>query len=157
MAMSEGFTLIEVVVAVALLGLILAASFGLLGIGLGSLGASREYTKAVILARQKLQQAALTNLKPGTADQGAEGGYRWNVDITPEENSKGNLPAQIFRLRAKISWTSGAKERGIEMITLSSSVDDSKLPAINPASADRPLDRQGLRALRLGSGGGSSR
>ncbi len=136
-ATEDGFTLLEVVVSVALLGLILGASFGLLGIGLGSLRTAQEYTRAVLLARQKLHQGSLVNLRPGSVDQGADGGYRWDLEVVPEEGGD-ELLARLFQLRVRVSWMSGAKERNLEMVTLLSSVGDAKLPdSVAPVAGDQ--------------------
>ncbi len=127
--MEDGFTLFEVVVAIALLGMILAAAFGLVGAGLGALHTSREYTRAVLLAKQKLYEISLAH--PGTMiqDQGVEGTMRWSTEVVPEERSPGNLPAEIFQLRVRISWPGRSKEKFLEMVTLATRVDEAKLAA----------------------------
>lgn len=122
-----GFTLFEVVVAIALLGLILAASFGLLGVGLRSMWASREYTWAVLLARQKLQEISLRTPEDGFADQGSDRAYLWSAEIMPEEHGGEELPAQLFQLRVRVSWAGRAKEKSVEMVTLAASFDEEKL------------------------------
>jgi len=124
-----GFTLFEVVVAVALLGMILAAAFGLMGAGLGALRTSREYTRAVLLAKQKLYEISLAKPEAGMQDQGSEGTLRWSTEVVPEERSGGELPAELLRLRVRISWPGRSKEKFVEMVTLGARVDEATLPS----------------------------
>lgn len=126
-----GFTLLEVVVAMALLGLVLTAAFGLLGGGLRSLKVSREYTRGVLMARQKLAEILLDDLAPGVVDGGSTGGYRWSAEVVPEGPDDAELPARLFKLRVRVSWPGRAQEKSVELVTLSAAVDEGRL--------DRPL------------------
>jgi len=128
-----GFTLFEVVVAIALLGLILGAAFGLLGVGLRSMRGAQEYTRAVLLAKQKLYQASLGTVEPGMADGGSEGELRWTTEVVPDDGSGGELLAQVFQLRVKVSWGGGrAREKFVEMVTLFHPVDEEEPAASAP-------------------------
>jgi len=134
----DGFTLFEVVVAVALLGMILAAAFGLVGAGLGALRTSREYTRAVLLAKQKLFESSLAQPEAGIQDQGSEGTLRWSTEVVSEDGRGGELPAELLRLRVKVSWAGRSKEKVVEMLSLAARIDDGKLPLVVVPGATIP-------------------
>ena len=129
-AAEAGFTLFEVVVAIALLGLILAASLGLFGIGLRSIRYSKEYTRAALLAKQKLQSASLSALEPGTRVEGSEGALRWSTESVPEESNASELPARLVEHRVRVFWQGAkAKEKCAQMTTPPAAGDSDKLAA----------------------------
>jgi general secretion pathway protein I len=140
-----GFTLFEVVVAIALLGLILATSFGLLGMGLRSMRAAREYTRAVLLARYKLQEISLRPPGLALADDGFEGDFRWSTEVIPQESGTEDGPAQLFRLRVRVSWAAKAKEKIVEMVSLSLLVDEERLPVLSSPKNSSPTLPGGVR------------
>lgn len=139
---ASGFTLLEVVVAVALLGIILAAGMELLAIGLRSAETSGDYSQAVILARQKIEGLSLQEPKPQVLD-GTLGGYRWSAEVAPEAQGAEGLPAQLFRVRVKVSWAGRGGEKGVELVSLRTALAGDKpsstVPAATlPARAGRP-------------------
>ena len=114
----KGFTLIEVLVAVAILGVGLTIIIELFSGGLRLGRASEEYTKAVNYARMKMEEIAV---KP-TISEGSEEGefdntFRWQVEVKkvnllPVENKPDfKPPAQFFQVQINIFWKSGSKER----------------------------------------------
>lgn len=133
-----GFTLFEVVVAVALLGMILAAAFGLVGAGLGALRASRENTRAVLLAKQKLYETSLAKLEATIQDQGSDGALHWRTEVVPEEPGAGDLPAELLRLRVRISWAGRSNDKIVEMVTLAARVDEARLPSVVVPGPTKP-------------------
>lgn len=150
---NPGFTLLEVVVAVALLGIVLATAFELLAIGLRSVKTSGDYTQAVLLARRKLDELSLQELKPGTVDgvfpstapstgsglrlRTGGGGYRWTAEIAPEGQDTEDLPARLFTLRVKVFWTGRGGEKSLELVTLRGAVEEEKLPSVVPSFPGR--------------------
>lgn len=126
-----GFTLLEVVVAIALLGIVLATALELLAVGLRSVKASGDYTQAVLLARRKLDELPLQELKPG-AFNGASDGYRWTAEIVPEGQETEDLPARLFTVRVKVFWAGRGGEKSLELITLRGVVEEEKLPSVVP-------------------------
>ena len=113
-----GFTLLEVVVAIALVGLGLAAGLELLGVGLRSVKASGDYTQAVLLARQKLGELSSHVLTPRVEDGNFGEAYRWTTEVAPEGQDVESLPVRLFRLRVKVSWAGKGGDKGVELVTL---------------------------------------
>src|SRR6056297_448503 len=82
---SRGFTLIEIMVSMALLAIVLVAVFRLFSQTMGTEGAVRFYTKAPLLARQKMAET----IAGMPAEQyGGSGGfedypeYGWEISVT---------------------------------------------------------------------------
>jgi len=117
-AIQRGFTLLEVVVAVALVGLGLAAALEILAVGLRSARASGDYTQAVLLARQKLGELSSQMLTSRVEDGSFGEVYRWTAEVTPEDTDVEGLPVRLFRLRVKVSWVGKGGDKGVELVTL---------------------------------------
>jgi general secretion pathway protein I len=115
---TTGFTLIEVVVAMAILAIGLTIIIELFSGGLRLGRTSVEYTKAVNYARMKMEEVFLKQ----TIEEGSEEGtfddtYRWQIDVKrvdvlqAENRSDFKPPAELFQVKINILWKSGAKER----------------------------------------------
>lgn len=79
-----GFTLLEVMVAVAILGLSLLFVLQLFSRGLVSAKVSDEYTMVVIEARERMNETLMVkDLTEGVKSGVSPEGYSWTVAITP--------------------------------------------------------------------------
>jgi len=133
-----GFTLLEVAVAIALLGIALVVAVELLGVGLRSASASGDYTRAVLLAKQKVEEIPLQDFVPQVIEGTLTGGYRWSAEIVPHGESKPGLPARLFRLRVKVSWIGRGGSKGVELVTLRAAVEEQSAPSPVPAAPGVP-------------------
>jgi general secretion pathway protein I len=113
-----GFTLVEVVVAMAILGISLVLVIELFSGGLRLGRASEEYTVAAQLARQKIEEIALyKQVKEGIEEGEFDSTYRWQVevkkiDLLPLANETDyKPPADLYQIQVRIIWKSGSKER----------------------------------------------
>ncbi len=123
------FTLLEVVVALAILGLVFALAMELLANGVRSAKASEEYTQAALLARQKMAEVAVTSALEGSADAGDfGGGFRWTSEVQPlpQEEEEG-LPARLYQVHLRVTWHGRRREKSLDLYTLRMALDDSKL------------------------------
>ncbi|OGW06649.1 MAG: hypothetical protein A2889_03960 [Nitrospinae bacterium RIFCSPLOWO2_01_FULL_39_10] len=80
----KGFTLLEVMVAIVILGLGLTVVFELFSGGLKSVEISNDYSNAVILANKKMGELSLKeklDVGKETGDFSEEDNYKWEVDI----------------------------------------------------------------------------
>lgn len=110
-----GFTLLEVVVALAILA---AGLMGLLELLSGSLrlsGEARDVTAASVYASQRLEEALLA---PGPTE-GTETGlfgerYRWTTETAflPEEEG---LPFRPVRIVVTVRWEDGTRDRELTL------------------------------------------
>jgi general secretion pathway protein I len=114
-----GFTLVEIVVAMAVLGISLVLVIELFSGGLRLGRASEEYTLAGQFAKQKMEELSLA----GEVEEGIEEGefegtaYRWEVEVKRIELLPATLetdykpPIDLFQVEVRIVWKSGNKDR----------------------------------------------
>jgi general secretion pathway protein I len=125
-ARDSGFTLLEVVVALAIAALALVGLFRAGSGGLFAVDAATRMEEAVQRAQSHLaavgRNAALTEGE-FTGDDG--GGYSWRLRITPvssrqEAGQDGLNPTAttLFDVEVAISWPAGVGERSIVLRTL---------------------------------------
>lgn len=118
----RGFSLLEVVVALALLGLVLA----LLGDSLrsGVIGNNKAVAaqRALALAEQRLAElGTVQNLEPGSRS-GSAGPLRWKTSTERYSDEGGDFePAaapSIYRLRVVVSWGDRRRPHELALETL---------------------------------------
>jgi prepilin-type N-terminal cleavage/methylation domain-containing protein len=80
----EGFSLLEVLVATTLMGLILVVLLQVLTATLRAQSAAWENTQAVLVADKILQENCQINSLAGGTFQGRVGPYAYQVQITPQ-------------------------------------------------------------------------
>ena len=114
----RGFTLIEVVVAMAILGIGLVVIIELFGGGLRLGRASQEYTKAAGYARMKMEEINLASaLEEGIQEGEFDGQFRWQVAVKkvdllpPDKETSYRPPVDLYWVRIDVLWRSGSKER----------------------------------------------
>lgn len=119
---NRGFTLIEIVVAMAILGVGLIVIIELFSGGLRLGRVSEEYTQAVGLARMKLEEIFLAEqLKEGSEQGEFNKDFRWQVgvkkvDLLPvEKGLEFKPPVEFYQIKVNIIWKSGSKERSTEI------------------------------------------
>lgn len=97
-----GFTLLETIVALTILGL--ALGIALPGIG-GSLrlgSGARDQRTALLLAESKLAELSMpANLSPGTDRGTAAGGFVWQTAVVPLDTGAG--PLRAYRLEVSVA------------------------------------------------------
>jgi len=118
----KGFTLIEVVVALAILGVGLIVIIELFSGGLRLGRTTEEYTRAMGYARMKMEEITVQpSLKEGTEEGEFADGYRWRLgvkrmEILPEEKKADyKPPVELLQVRVEILWKSGSRERSADL------------------------------------------
>jgi general secretion pathway protein I len=113
-----GFTLVEVVVAMAILGISLVLVIELFSGGLRLARASEEYTVAGQLAREKMEELALNNqFEEGIKEGEFDSTYRWQVEVKKidlllfSKETDYRPPVDLFQVQIRIIWKSGSQER----------------------------------------------
>jgi len=125
-ARDSGFTLLEVVVALAIAALALVGMFRAGSGGLFAVDAATRTEEAVQRAQSHLaavgHNAALTEGE-FTGDDG--GGYRWRVRVRPVTSRQAPGPdgltsvaSTLFDVEVAISWAGPAGERSVVLRTL---------------------------------------
>jgi len=116
---TTGFTLIEVVVALAILGIGLTVIIELFSGGLRLARTSEEYTKAMNFAHMKMEEITSKQKIEEGSDEGKcdDDTFHWQVkikktDLLPiEKDSDFKPPIELFQVRVDILWQSGSKEK----------------------------------------------
>ena len=115
---NQGFTLLEIMVAMAILGVGLVVIIELFGGGLRLARVSEEYTKAVGYARVKMEETCLSkSLEEGIQEGEFDSLYRWQVEVKkvdllpPGKETSYQPPVALYRVRVDVLWKSGMRER----------------------------------------------
>ena len=141
----RGFTLLEVMIATAILGLTFTLAMELLATGVRSAKASEEYIQAALLARQKMAQVVVTSSLDGSADAGElGGGFRWVSEIQPLPQEE-ELPARLYQVRVRVTWPGRRGEKSLDLYTMRMAVNEAKL---GQTKAVQPAGRSGQSGVR---------
>jgi len=120
--MSRGFTLLEVLVAMTILGIAIVALMQLSSQGLRLLHLSDDYQQAVTVADRI---ARATDALAEGVDAGQEGRFQWERRITvvpvPEELTPGAGPQlRLYALSVGVRW---GRDRTLELASLRAVVE----------------------------------
>ncbi|MBI5905073.1 MAG: prepilin-type N-terminal cleavage/methylation domain-containing protein [Deltaproteobacteria bacterium] len=111
---AAGFTLLEVVVAMAIFAAGIVAVTRLFSGALRLSAGSRDASAASIYARQRMEEALLSPSPAEGTEQGAFGeGYRWKlttVFVPREEEAYDEV-----RFRVTVTWDDGGRERAMDL------------------------------------------
>ncbi len=124
----RGFTLLEVLVAFAVLAVALGVAFEIFATGLRGARSADALTRAVLIAESRLAGVGIeTELTPGTSEGETDDGTRWRVEIReqpPDAQVDGDdrietpsLPV-LLDIIVTVSWRGG---RGTQSFALRSS------------------------------------
>lgn len=114
---ARGFTLLEVLVAMAILSLAVVTAIQLFAQGLRLLKVSGDYQQAVLLADQKARE--LGTIREGI-DTDREGEFVWErrvtvVPVSEELTILSPAPVRLFRVTVEVRWSGN---RSVEVATL---------------------------------------
>jgi general secretion pathway protein I len=118
----KGFSLLEVLVAFAILSITLGVLLQVFAGGLRNITLSEEYTYAVLHAESLL--AAIGSEEPlaeGAEEGEIDGTYFWRLTVTPyleEELEPDDLDVDAYRVEVEIYWGSDGRRRSIVLETL---------------------------------------
>ncbi|MCA1715056.1 MAG: prepilin-type N-terminal cleavage/methylation domain-containing protein [Gammaproteobacteria bacterium] len=136
----RGYTLIEVIVAFAVLALALTLLLGTLSGAARLVRQADDGGRAALYAQSLLDQAGVGSaLQPGRQQGEFEDGrYRWTLEVAPYVDpgapilaSPGNAGAQLFELVLQIDWGAGAAQR-LQLRSLRLSQPDTVPSAVLP-------------------------
>ncbi len=123
-----GFSLLEVVVALAILGLALGVLLEIFGSGLNSAELTSRYAQAATIAESHLASAgADVPLQPGDTSGSVNDAFHWALSIKPYDDPQaqpqmdtplGLMRVQLFEVVARVSWSDYGKEREVVLSTL---------------------------------------
>lgn len=111
----SGFTLIEVIVAMAIVGISLVMIMQLFSGGLRASRASCDYTRAVVHAKNMMEELSFN---PVTDSGDFVDGFTWQTEVEPYEESEEN-GYKLLKLKVIISWGDVLrKPKSIQIVSL---------------------------------------
>ena len=123
-ARMRGLSLLELVVALAIMSIALGVLYRAVGGGVRTVGDLSAYSRAVAIGESLLQ---LRDAVPasGWNEAGEWEGYRWSVASTPFEPAADKQPA-VHRVQVDVSWADAQRSRSLSLVSL------------RPQSSERP-------------------
>jgi len=115
-----GFTLLEVIIALTILSIGLVSAIEVFSNDLRLVLFSKDYTQALIHAREQMEEVDLHNLSEGVEAGEFSDGYKWQRVITPYplDEAGDSSPVKVLEVKVIVSWLSGKGERSVELTTL---------------------------------------
>ena len=119
---NNGFSLLEVIVALAIMAIGYMTVFNLFSVSIKSLGVSDQYQRAVDLANSKLSEIEMMDYKTdsvsGTFKD--EENFQWDLDFQPFESPLNDPDENInlSKVILKVLWQDNQKSRNVELVTL---------------------------------------
>jgi general secretion pathway protein I len=120
-ARQAGFSLLEVVVAFAILALSLGLLMRVFSQALNTTALSGTYSRAATLAEASLSSVGVDiPLEQGNYSGDPEEGLSWSVSIEPYELTDQDWvpPMEVFRVTAVVSWDSATGRRQVALTSL---------------------------------------
>ena len=116
-----GFTLLEVMVAMTIMGIVVTTALELLATSMHSASASKEFARASILGKREfellLNRDEMFKDEDWPAGGELEDGYQWDVTITPYskyEDEEESFPLKVYLCVLRVRWESGKRTKSVE-------------------------------------------
>jgi type II secretion system protein I len=127
-----GFTLLEVLVALAILSLAVVVCIQAFAGGLRLLKLSGEHQEAMLIADQKARE--ITSPTSGGVETGTDGPYTWEREVkivaTPDLDVEGRtVKWRVWEVDVRVRW---GDHRQVSLATLRTVAGDGDLPKTRP-------------------------
>lgn len=116
---SGGFTLLEVMVAVAILAFVLVSLLGLKNRSMQDVGLAERITTATLLAKRVMTETLASTVRPPSEDEGEFEeedfkDYRWKktITLTPYQEN-----VVITEIRVAVLWKEGERKEMVELVS----------------------------------------
>lgn len=116
----SGFTLVETLVALAIVGLSFAFVFKVISDNLDRTRRTRDDAVAASLAQSLLAQAAAGTPRPGISSGRLAGGFAWRIAVAPYANpaARRDWTVDAVTIAATVSWRDDGAPRSRTLSTL---------------------------------------
>lgn len=118
--LNNGFTLIEVIVALSILGIAITVILQLFSANLKAVSLSEDYVMALIQGDMKMRELSESdNLQEKMWSETTEQGHRLDISITETLKERTEtLQSSLMEIQLTVSWKKGQKERSQTFKTL---------------------------------------
>jgi len=115
-----GFSLLELLVAISILGLSLGALLRSSTTATRNVATDERYVYAVELSRSLLAQYSFVPAEGLALAGETSGGFRWNVEASPRSRREPSAIAAgaLQDIRVAVSWQDGSRERSVELASV---------------------------------------
>jgi general secretion pathway protein I len=120
----SGFSLLEILVAFAVLALALGVLLRIFGGAARISGVADQYARAAVIAESLLAAAdGETPLQPGETSGSVDETFHWTMSVNPYQGEDPiqfaeNLPLVPYQVDLKVQWEEGDESRTYELTTL---------------------------------------
>jgi len=118
---AEGFSLLEVLVATAIMGMVLVVLLQVLTSALRAQGASWGHTQAVLVAEKILQENCEINTLARGTSQGRDGRYDYVVKVTPQyelADPFADKRVLCSLIQVTVTWQEWGRRKTLELQTI---------------------------------------
>lgn len=114
----KGFTLLEILVAIAIIGITLTIILQLFSSNLRAVTASKDYVQATVKAEERMRALLEEELSEGHYTEQSEDGYTIDIDVKKVmEDKTENLQVELVEIGLSVKWQDGFKEKKINLNT----------------------------------------
>lgn len=116
----EGFTLIEVLVAIMVLSISMTIIFQLFSGAIRARDTADDYVKAMFAAKSKMEEILLApGLSDGISFGELENGMRWEAVFEHRVAEDGKPPLiDTFKITLRVFWKEGEREKQVSLHTI---------------------------------------
>ncbi|HMK56389.1 MAG TPA: type II secretion system protein [Dissulfurispiraceae bacterium] len=116
----QGFTLLEILVAFSLIGIVLVVVMQIFSAGMRSLSLSDSYVNASAHAEAIMRNITEDDDFPKVELSGTtQDGYRFNAAVSKAyEDRTQSLNVELYEVRLTVYWNDGVRERSLSIDTL---------------------------------------
>lgn len=112
MSGERGFTIMESLVALAVLAVVVVALYEAIGTGFRTFDRATEAEEAVLVAQSQLDDIIAARRLPQMREGRVDGTrFAWRVDVVERA-------AQLVRLKLAVTWTGGGRGIAVERLLL---------------------------------------
>ena len=116
-----GFTLVEVIVALAMLSVGLGVLLGLISSSLRQTANAESMAEASSLAQSLMDEGGIDMpVKPGERDGQFPNGLHWHLKMLPfgDDSEREEWPVGLYKVSTEVVWGEGTARRSFELTTL---------------------------------------
>lgn len=116
----KGFTLIEVIVALSILGIAITVILQLFSVNLRAISQSEDYVMALIQADLKMRELSQSdNLHENTWSEMTAEGHRFDITVTEAYKERTEaLHLRLMEIQLTVRWKNGQQEKSQTLKTL---------------------------------------